>query len=413
MANSKETVKGRLRSTDLIPRILCVILAIIIWLYVLYNSSPDYEKSFGGVDVSITNTAVLADRNLSIYDESVTPIEIVVLGRRGDISVCTKDDISASVDVSSITEPGMYELPISIDVPDTATVKSYYPKKISVSVQAVIEKEVEVVVKPSYSTTFIAGTPTPAVKTVSVKGPASVLESLAHVEARPSFSQPLTTSMTASEVALIACTKSGTPIDSPYIDITPGAVDVDIPIYDERKIPLKVDLLYGYLNNANATITISPSEIAVRTKVVGGKTLESMEAITIATIDETALSGTLSTLVFDLAPLLPEGIEIVDESDAATVLIRHRSTVEKDIETSSITLANPNKVSYDLLTDSLNITFRSSIADSFNLEKATILVEGNISDAENGRVPVAVKIAGDFDAPVYAIGKYYVDIRIK
>lgn len=408
MAKSKETVKGRLHSTDLIPRILCAVLAVIVWMYVIYNSSPDYEKSFGGVNVNITNAAVLTDRDLTIYDQADTPIEIVILGRRGDITVCTKDDISASVDVSSITVPGEYELPVIIDVPDTATVKSYYPKKVSVTVQAVIEKEVPVVVKPSFSTTFITGEPTPAVSTVSVKGPASVLESVNHVEARPSFTQTVTTSMTASEVSLIPCTKSGTQIDSPFIDITPGAVDIDIPIYDERKIPITVDTLHGYFTNTNATVTVEPAEITVRTKVINGKSLEDIESFNIATIDETALEGNYTTWSVDLS--LPEGIEIVDGTKSADISVRHRGTVEKVVSTSAITLANPQKIAYELLTDTVDVKIRSTIADSFDLEEATIMLEGDISEAENGKVPVTVKIAGEFGDPVYAVGRYYVEI---
>ena len=34
---------------DIIPRIICLFLAIVIWFYVVYNSAPDYEKSFEGI----------------------------------------------------------------------------------------------------------------------------------------------------------------------------------------------------------------------------------------------------------------------------------------------------------------------------------------------------------------------------
>lgn len=411
MAKSKETVKGRLVATDLIPRILCVLLAIIVWMYVIYNSSPNYEKSFGDVNVSITNTAVLTDRDLTMFGDTDAAIEIVILGRRGDITVCTKDDISATVDVSGITAPGKYELPISINVPDTAKVKSYYPKKVTVTVQEIIEKEVPVVVKPSYSTTFIAGDPTPTVSSVSVKGPASVLESVDHVEARPTFSQTVNSSMTASEVTLIACTKSGTQIDSPLIDITPGAVDVDIPIYDERTIPITVDTLHGYLTNTNSTITVSPAEITVRTKVVNGKSLEDIDSFTVATIDETTLVGNYVTLTFDIN--LPDGIEIIDGTSKAEVAVRHRSTVEKTVSVSNITLANPQKISYTMLTDSIDVTVRASIADSFDIDDKTIYLEGDISEAENGKVPVTVKVTGNYDDAVYAVGRYFVSISTK
>ena len=40
--NSKgETMHSRLKTSDLIPRLLCVVIAVIIWLYVMSTESPD------------------------------------------------------------------------------------------------------------------------------------------------------------------------------------------------------------------------------------------------------------------------------------------------------------------------------------------------------------------------------------
>ena len=48
---SGETVRERLKTSDLIPRLLCVVIAVVIWLYVMSNESPDYERTFSGVTV--------------------------------------------------------------------------------------------------------------------------------------------------------------------------------------------------------------------------------------------------------------------------------------------------------------------------------------------------------------------------
>ena len=76
---SGETVRERLKTSDLIPRLLCVVIAVVIWLYVMSNESPDYERTFSGVTVSIENTALLS----SEYDLSV----ISGYGARADITL--------------------------------------------------------------------------------------------------------------------------------------------------------------------------------------------------------------------------------------------------------------------------------------------------------------------------------------
>lgn len=43
-ARDKEKSGGRF-SADILPRIVCVLLALVIWLYVVFNNTPDFEKT--------------------------------------------------------------------------------------------------------------------------------------------------------------------------------------------------------------------------------------------------------------------------------------------------------------------------------------------------------------------------------
>ena len=313
------------------------------------------------------------------------------------------------MDVSSIIEPGEYTLPISPEVPEGVTVKSYYPKRVTVQVQAVTEKEVEVLAKPRFTTTLVRGEPVPSVSTVVIKGPASVLESVSHVEARPSFDESLTSSITASAVELVVCTKSGTVIDSPYLDLTPGEVDVDIPIYDESSLPVSVKMMHGYLNDTNAVISVSPSTILVRTKVTAGNMLSNMDSIEVAVLDETSLRDSDTV---ELEVVLPSGMENVENVETVKVTVRHRTTVKKTVSVSDIRLANPQNVKYTLLSDSVDFTLRSTISNSLGLEDAEFVLEGNLEDMKDGKVPVTVVVPSGYGDLVYALGEYYVEVRV-
>ena len=105
MKTTKEEIKNRLRVTDLVPRIVCVLIAVILWLYVMSNESPDYERTFSGVNVGIENTALLMSQSdLSVMSGMASYVDITVTGKRGDVVSYSLDDISASVDVSGVTE---------------------------------------------------------------------------------------------------------------------------------------------------------------------------------------------------------------------------------------------------------------------------------------------------------------------
>ncbi len=409
MAQNKETVRTRLRVTDLIPRIICVFLAIVIWLYVIYNDEPDYEKSFDGIQVAITNTALLTDRNLAIYGDDVTMTTIVITGRRGDILAYSAESISAIADVSSITEPGKYNLPISPEVPEGATVISYYPREVSVTVQQVAEKKASVSVKPRLMTSFVKGDPISSVSEVTVKGPASVLESVSHVEARPAFDEPVTASVSASAVELVACTKSGTVIDSPYLDITPSEVDVEIPIYCKKELSATITPTGGYLSKSNSTITVVPSTISVRAKITSSNPLDGLESISVASLDETTLKNTDKAT---LEVVLPSGIENVSGFKTVDVTVRHRNTVKKSVTVENIMLANPENLEYTLLSKSIDVVVRATIPYSLELDAAEISLVGSLSDAQNGKVPLTVILPERFGNSVYALGEYYAEIRV-
>ena len=107
---SGETVRERLKTSDLIPRLLCVVIAVIIWLYVMSNESPDYERTFSGVTVSIENAALLSSEyDLSVISGYGERADITVTGKKSDLISYSLEDIVPSVDVGSITTPGKHQ----------------------------------------------------------------------------------------------------------------------------------------------------------------------------------------------------------------------------------------------------------------------------------------------------------------
>lgn len=177
---SGETVRERLKTSDLIPRLLCVVIAVVIWLYVMSNESPDYERTFSGVTVSIENAALLSSEyDLSVISGYGERADITVTGKKSDLISYSLEDIVPSVDVGSITTPGKHQLSISVTTPDGCTVGSVSPTSIEVYIDQIATKTLPVVVNISqvqHEQSITLGVPTPDVTAVTVSGPASVIE---------------------------------------------------------------------------------------------------------------------------------------------------------------------------------------------------------------------------------------------
>ena len=112
----------------------------------------------------------------------------------------------------------------------------------------------------------------------------------------------LTTGVTARGT-LHVVTEDGATVDNPYLTLSQTSVGVTVPVYIEREIPITVGTKYGYFNEDNTRITVSPKSLTVRADPA---LLEGVDAFEIATIDEKKISGNETQIV---AITLPAGVE--------------------------------------------------------------------------------------------------------
>lgn len=408
----KETVGKRLRTTDLIPRILCVLVAVVMWLYVMSNDSPDYQRTFSGVTIEVENAAILStEKNLSVINGYGNLADITVTGKKSDVISYSLEDITASVDIGAISEAGRHQLSVSVTAPDGCVLQSVYPTSVEVYVDEIMTKTIPVkvnIASVQYDQSITLGALTPDVSAVTVSGPASVIEA-AETAVVDLELGTVTTSMSArGELKVV--TAAGAGIDNPYLTISQSSVGVNIPVYVERELPIAVDTKYGYLNEDNAVITLVPSTITVR---ADPKLLEDVDMLTVATLDETQLSDNTTRIV---SITLPDGLENVSGTKTASISVKHKGTTKKSLSVSQIVLKNPNNLAYTLIADSVNITVRtpSDIADELLPEDFTLVGELNYSGVRGVvQVPLSVSVPVEYADRVYALGEYTAMVNIE
>lgn len=412
-AESKETVGKRLRVTDLIPRILSVFVALVVWLYVMSNDSPDHQRTFSGVSIAVENTALLSDNNhLTVISGYGNLADITVTGKKSDVISYSLEDIVASVDVGSITAPGRHQLSVSVTTPEGCMLQSVYPTSVEVYVDEILTKTIPVkvnITSVQYDQSITLGALTPDVNVVTVSGPASVIEAAETAVVELDLGTVTTSLGARGELKVV--TEAGVAIDNPYLTISQSSVGVTIPVYVERDLPITVDTKYGYLNEDNAEITVVPKTITVR---ADPKLLTDVESLTVATLDETKLTDNNTTRIVSIT--LPEGVENVSGTKTASISIRHKGTVKKSVSVSRIELKNPNDLAYTLIADSINITLRapSDIADKLLAEDFTLSGELNYTGVRGiVQVPLTVQVPAEYADSVYALGEYTAMVNIE
>ena len=89
--------------SPVIPIILSLVCAFVLWMYVMSVESPTYTETFKNVGVSLQNESIIAKNGLSVVSGTGYHVDVTVTGRKSIISRLDSDDIKAYVDLSGIS----------------------------------------------------------------------------------------------------------------------------------------------------------------------------------------------------------------------------------------------------------------------------------------------------------------------
>lgn len=112
------------RPHHILARVVCLLLAVIFWLYVMYAAAPPYDATYTGIAVTVLDSENLA------YTAVVDPIPSVrVSGSKMALAACESEDIVAYVSLSDLEN---YKDPLYPDMRCTLKVTFKAPEGITV-----------------------------------------------------------------------------------------------------------------------------------------------------------------------------------------------------------------------------------------------------------------------------------------
>lgn len=400
-----------------LAKVLCLLAAVVIWLYVMNVENPDYEQTIESVPVTIINSEEIEiDNSLTIYSGYDVKINATVQGRKNLVSNITADDIKLMADVSGITEAGKYTLDIKAVIPDGVKLVSMSSDTITVF----IDKKESIDVELGYEFTnfiletgsgFSLGEPVISVDTVTVTGPSRYLADISRAVAKISVLERVSSSMTVyCDITLVD--SDGDTVTNPYVSKNPSTAKVEIPVYAEKDVPLTVEYKYGYFNDDNVDIKILPETIKVKGDA---SVITALDSIVIMAINEKKVTKDVDVSTVTLS--MPEGVENVDNVQSATVTISQVGTTTRTMALviDKDDIINSNGVEYELLSDTVNVTFRGKATDLFALSPMNVKVTIDLSSYTSsftGVVTIPLEINIRSSGVVYEIGEYNVQVKI-
>ena len=397
---------------NIIPMIICVLAAFFIWIYVAQTDSVDAENTFTGVTVQLIGQKDIESDNLYVYSGEGSLVDVTVVGRKSIVRDFTADDIRVTANLSSIDTAGEHSVRIDVDLPNGLSLSSLSADTITVRVDEKMTKNIDVtarLVSGIVAENYSLGVLEPKFKQISVTGPKTVIDDISGAVIRLELGA-ITTSMTAT-AAVELTSYSGNEVDMRNIYMSYSEMEVEVPLFTVKTVPLTVDMKYGYLNGENSKITVTPEYVTLKGDP---GVLSSLESLNVATIDEKSIGiGGEHTQFVDVKA--PNGTEIENGTLRAVVRIEHVGTVTKTYSVSSFTVRDDSSIKYEILDESVAVVLRGTLADLGKITAKDITATIDLSEYEekniSGEMVVPLEISVSSDT-VYEIGAYTIQVRI-
>ena len=384
---------------DWTARIVVVLLAFMIWFFVMSVNSTDVRWSLGDIPVEIVNGS-----ELSVLSGSGVTVDVTLSGRRNVKNTLTADDLRAYVTVEEGTEAGKYTYDISVDLPSGVTLDSLSQTRLSLYLDNTSAKTVPVSVKltdymleSGYELDTAGIVCSPAM--ISVSGPEAVLDTIESAEVVLELGK--VTRTVNFNGSVILTDRTGGVVSNSYVKTQTSSVSVTVPVTKTRQMPLDVSYLYGYFNEKNVQVTVEPASVTIR---------GSAEAVDAAewhyTVNEKEiLSGERYTVPFRL----PAGVTAENAPESVVITIEPVGTATRTLTISDFVLNNPNGLSASILTENLSVIVRGPEQTVRYLTPAAITatVDLTAEKQSEGKVtlPVSFSFASGY-AGVYELGNY-------
>ncbi|MBQ7715862.1 MAG: hypothetical protein IJT70_08365 [Clostridia bacterium] len=404
------------RKLNIIPKIVCLVLAVIIWYYVMQVDNPDYKQTFTGIKVNLVNTDELTNRGLSIFTGTSYNADITVSGKKSVINNYTSDDITVNADVfKNYKSAGMQVVELDVTLPNGLTlvdqdnsISVFVDEKMSAKIPVTVDQRTGATTSADYET----GTLIPEFAEVTVKGPKTIVENIDHATVRADFSSfGLLESTVTTEGTVSLFNADGDELSSAYITLDYPTMKVTYPISLTKQVKLGVTFKYGYFNDSNVSVEIDPAEVTVKGDATAVKNLD---VINIAVIDEKQIEKD-KTLTFEITPPDDEYTFADEDFSTASVTITNVGTSTKIFRTTALDVIGGDK-SCKISEEYLDVTLRGTPEQLASVSADDIKVTVDLTDY-NGSVTgetlydATVTLPAKYEG-VYEIGSYKLTVSV-
>ena len=337
-------------------------IAAVLWLFVISETNPPRVKEFDSVPVSFSGTQELKNKGLtSLQDLSqlIQTANATVVATTDQLNYLKKDDITLTADLSAISAPGEYKVPLKGTV-TSGTVTSINPAYVTLDVENIVSSELPVYVQTTgdKKSDMYYGEPKLNKSTVTVTGARSRVIKYSRAVCYLDV-EDLTGPVTLSKTVQIL-DEDGNIVDDTYIEGELPSVIVSIDVYPQKEVPIDTQGVTGSVTGVADGYRIDGVVLDPATVKIAGPQ-ETLDKITKVSLNKIALPNATADVSMQDAVIVPEGVVVCNPSQVNATVQISMVLENKQYQAVDVRVKNlPSGLSYTLSPQSIDVTVTGS-----------------------------------------------------
>lgn len=319
--------------SNIIAKVVSVIVAIFLWYYVMGLVNPEETRTYRNITVAFKSLDYLNNTKLVNLGPSEAKVSVQVKGKKSELDNINENNIKAAIDFRGYSA-GQARVPVKAEIIgqyNTLQVTSVGPSEIIFNLDSVesYKKPIEVRQKGEVKENHALSGLSMDVENVKLTGPESYIAKVDKVIAEIDLTnkdKPFTISS-----KLYAVDIKDNQIDQ--VSLYPQVVNINAQIDKTKSVPIETDFVSHLPSNYKiVNIKTSPQSLVIK----GQDDIDSINSIKTEKIEVSdAVEPKDGELI--VKPILPKGVELLDENVKISVTYEVEEEAEREIK---VPLAN-------------------------------------------------------------------------
>ena len=374
-------------------------IAAVLWIFVISATNPPRVKEFHSLPVTFTNVETLKAKGLtSLQDlnQVIQSANASVVALTDQLKYLENDNITLTVDLSGISGPGQYKIPIKGSITQ-GNVTSVDPAAVTLDIENIVTTELPVNVQlvGSKKASLYYGEPKLNKDTVQVSGARSKVEKYTKAVCYVDLSN-LTGPMTESKTVQIMDANGNSVQDKDIVGTLPSVI-VSIDVYPKKEVPIDTQGVVGAITGVAEGYKIDGVVLDPATVELAGPQ-EVLDKITKVNLEKIVLSNATVDSSMQVAVVVPPDVKVCEPAGvAATVqiseIVESRLYQALDIRVKNL----PGGLKYTLMPQSIDVSVTGSRKALAGISASKIVPFVDLSGLSAGTQNLAVQFENEPD----------------